>query len=328
MGELTRNTSFIPVTITDGDGSIYERFAGQSFACLPASSSSTMTFNFASGNQYKSFHRIGLTADALSAATTNVTSYTIYQNGALITPLAFPLTLTQGDTIYIEIVATNTALAASVELTMDGIASPVSFSSAAYYFPLTTVWLENMVQAANHFVESDQSYQGTGTNTAQPSSGGVPGTDYLTDLIFDTPLAGSFEMIVQQDKPINSFCCFGIGNRTSYADNWFDRRTRMNYSWQLSQGDCRVVEAGTIRAVIGIDNPDQMLFRIKGTVAAGVGTITYHYSNDNGSTWTLAFTSVVTYAPATNWYQEQVHRYTDATRKNYGIFTPCKMVQL
>jgi hypothetical protein len=265
--------------------------------------------------------------DLSDVTLTNVTSYNLYINNVLqAQPLAFPISITQGDTVYIEVVPTSTASAAKIEFLVDGLGSVLKYDSLSYFYPRTTVWVENMTQVADNSLHTDQTYKGTGSNTAlTPNTGGVPGTDYVTDTIFDTPVSGNFEMLIQPDRPGSGYNFYGLGDRTTRADNWYQRQYRTTYAWEIKDNDIRVRELSTLRFVGAILNATEAWYRIKGTVAAGVGTVTYHYSTDEGATWTLVYTSLITYAPALQLYAMQCHQYSDSTRFNRGIYNPPRL---
>jgi hypothetical protein len=264
------------------------------FTSTSGGASSTITFNYASGNQYKSFHRVGATASATAVATTNVASYTVYQNGALITPLTFPLTLTQGDKLYVSIVPTNAALAASIELTADGIANPVAFNSLSYYYPRTMSFKENAVELADMMLHTDQALKGT----ANLGSG-------LGNCIYGDPVAGEWDMIYVPAQ-WNYTGRFNIGmNDRSTSDTTANRYSRVRYCISLFTNSIEIFEFNVNKASVGVANNNMMHMMIRSRLTApGVYTVTYHYSSDNQASWVLLYTSLSTHDGTVNFYPD------------------------
>ena len=283
------------------------------FTSTSGGASSTITFNFASGNQYKSFHRIGATASATAVATTNVASYAIYQNGALITPLTFPLTLTQGDKLYVSIVPTNAALAASIELTADGIANPVAFNSLSYFYPRTTIFTEN-VTFIDKFLHTDQCLKGNGNINARE-----------TNAIYTPALTGAWELIgdvTRLNGASGSTMMLGV-NDQSGTNTPANRYTRVRYGMRVLTSSIEVYEANVNKATVALAYAEQFHLRIKSVYTSpGVYTIAYYYSNDNKVTWTLVYTSLSTYDGTTALYADQNIFYG-----YYGEHQPPQLVQ-
>ena len=296
MATLTRDANFIPVVVTDSDGP-HDVYAGGTYTCLPCPpSASTVTFNYASGNQYKSFHRVGFVGSVTAAALTNVTSYTMYKNGVLITPLILPVALAQDDTLYVEIVATNPALAASVEFTVSGITSAVSFASESTYMPKGHYNLQNLVAFPNFHLKSDASVRGNGLTTAD-----------VNGVIWDTPIIGDFEILFRPSGFLtveNANSVFGL-NDLSGSLTPAPRLNRIRYGIStITYNNYRIYESGVLRISLGTPVFQWQWAKIE--VIAG--TVKYYYSVDDGASWVLVYTSLVPYNGTTPLYADWTPR--------------------
>lgn len=262
------------------------------FTSIGGSASSTMTFNYASGNQYKSFHRIGFVGEITAANLTNVTSYTIYQNGALITPLVFPVVLAQNDTFYVEVTATNTANPAAIELEVDGITTPVTFASGTTYMPKGHYNLQNLVAFPNFHLNSDASVRGNGLVTND-----------VHGVIWDTPIIGDFEILFRPSGWLtieNTNSVYGL-NDLSGTLTPAPRLNRIRYGIStITYNSFRVYEGGVIRTTVS-----PTIFQWQwGKIEVIAGTVKYYYSTDDGATWVLVYTSLSAYNGTTPLYAD------------------------
>ena len=275
-------------TVTDGDGSNHSVPSGGSYTCIPINNNITWTAGV--GNQDIIYRIMGFDGSVTAQSLTNVSSYLFYKNDVLTT---VPFSFTNGDRIWMQITRSNTALAASVGWNTTGITNPVSISSTTYYKPRTTIFTENSTLV--HDVLDGARVNGTGSTSG-----------YLTNAIFSNPVKGAFELIWEPALFNQGSLQFGLNNQSG-TNTPPNRFPRMRYSIMFSTNSVLLYESGNPGAVITVQYNYNFHWRIKSTLTSpGVYTITYSYSTNNKSTWTLLYTSTLTHNGTVNFYADWI----------------------
>jgi hypothetical protein len=274
-------------------------------------------FEFGVGKQNNVEGRINWIGDIVDVSLTNVTSYTLHKNEVLVPqPIAFPLSITQNDRLYVTVVRTNPAALASVDFLVEGVSGLLKYPSLDYYYPMSTIFTETVVRLPNEFNETSLAFRADN-----------PTINWYANYIASNPLVDNFELIIPPNTPLSTAgaTVFGL-NDQSGSNTPAGRPNRTSYFFGLLPNVWQIYEKpNTLKAQLSFNLTTGNWFKIVGTVVAGVGTITYYRSTDNGVTWTLLYTSLTTYAAGTSFYYDFQHVLGSGS---YVRFVSARHVQL
>lgn len=293
MAIIERNASMIPVTIIDGMTTVYE-YAGATYTCSAAPSSAVVGLHFQHNKAHRQFIRWPIDCTITSVTTTNLTSYDIWVNDVLVTPLSLPLSMTQGDRVYTKITHVGGGNA-QVDLTCLGISSPIIYNSQDYAYPRTMIHKENVKQVTNYLHFTDQAMQGQGSTTS-----------FQTNCVFGDPIVGSFNIYWEPAHwNFTGQHTFGL-NDLSLPFNTLNRYPRMQYCIMLDANNVKIYESGVLKATIVLPYNQMFHYRVfsKFMAPSGPWGITYYYSTDNTSTWNVLYVSLVTHNGTTDFYPD------------------------
>jgi len=246
------------------------------------SASNIIGLHFQHNRAHKQFIRWPLDSTITGVTTTNLTSYDIWVNDVLITPLSFPISMVQGDRVYAAITHTMSGNA-QIDLDVAGIAVPIIYNSLDYYHPRTMIHKENVKQNTLWMHQTDQAIQGQG-NTAS----------FQTNCVFGDSINDSFIMIYE--PALWNFTgqhTFGL-NDLSLPYNTVNRYPRMRYCIMLDANAVKIYEFGILKATITLPYNQMFHYRFfsKFSTPPGAYSMTYQYSTDNMATWNSLYVSL------------------------------------
>ncbi len=283
MAIIERNASMIPVTIIDGMTTVYE-YAGATYTCSAAPSSAVVGLHFQHNKAHRQFIRWPIDCTITSVTTTNLTSYDIWVNDVLVTPLSLPLSMTQGDRVYTKITHVGGGNA-QVDLTCLGISSPIIYNSQDYFYPRTMIHKENVKTLTNWMHFTDQSLIGDG-NTAS----------FQTNCVWGDGFKNTFTYVYEPGHwNFTGQLTFGL-NDLSLPYNTVNRYPRMRYCIMLDANAVKIWEFGVLKTTVALPYNQVFSYRIlskENPAGSGIFTIGYFYSNDNETTWTLLYSSTL-----------------------------------
>jgi hypothetical protein len=253
-------------------------------------STSTMLVSYASNTNKNIFFRIGFTGELTSEILTNVTSYQMWVNDTLVTPLTFPFTVNQNDRVFVSITRT-VAGAASVKFNVKGISDPVTFTqNSKLAYPRYMLHKENVIALNDYLLNTDQSIKGQGSTTS-----------FQTNCVWGDPIKGRCEMVYEPSHwNFTGQLAFGL-NDLSLPFNTVNRYPRMRYCIYLNTSNVQIYEFGVLKATIALTTNQLFYYRISSPSAAG-GSIIYEYST--GLSYSTLYTSTLLYDGTTDLYPD------------------------
>lgn len=274
-----------PVEITDGDGATYSIPAGGSFSCLPQLIQVENTYAFFPFDSNVIFYRAGFDGALLSEGiNNNIATYSIYKNGNLET---LPIYFSKDDRFYIQVQrSTSNSQPATLYLNTLGLATPLTYTSKSYYYPLRMIHVEGVTNSVTSMLETDQAIKGTG----QVAS-------FFTNCVWSNPVGPAFNVV---NPPTHwNFTgqhCWGL-NDLSGSYNTVPRYNRMNYCIFFNANDVRIYEKGVLVTTITLAYNQMYHWKITSKFnAGGFYNISYFYSNNDESTYTLLYASTATHS--------------------------------
>jgi len=260
-------------------------------------STSTMLVSYNTNTTKNIFFRIGFTGELTSETLTSVTSYQMWVNDTLVTPLSFPFTVNQNDRVHMSITRSATGVAASVKFDVKGIGSSVVYTqNAKETYPRYMLHKENVIAFNDYLLNSDQSILGQGSTAS-----------FFTNCVWGDPIKGKFDFIYE--PALWNFTgqhCFGLNN-LSTAYNVIPRYNRMIHCIMLDANAVKIYELGVLKTTLGLTYNQMRTWRInsKETFAgSGVYEVSYWDSTDNGASWTLDYISTISHNGSVDFYPD------------------------
>jgi hypothetical protein len=263
-------------------------FAPSGGALVP---SSTITWQFGNNpHQDKQFTRMGFDGTVTSITPHNVTSYNIYINNVVTNS---PFVFVKGDEVFIEIIRTNPSQSAHLEWMTDGINAPLTYQSQHYFIPRTFKFRENINIIGDY--TNGIGIQGNGSTAS-----------FLTNIIFEDYVQGNFQVVFEPAHyNFTGQLTFGLNNQGT-TNTPVNRYPRMIHCIMLDANAVKIYELGVLLATITLPYNQMMHFRIysKLNIISGVYENTYWYSNNNMSSWSLLYTSLVNHSGTKKFYPD------------------------
>ena len=247
-----------------------------------AGASEIIGLHFQHTHAHKQFVRWPLDSTITAVNTTNLTSYNIWVNDVLVTPLTLPMSMLQGDRVYAEIDHVGSGNA-KIDLTTAGISVPITYNSLTYHHPRTMIHKENVKQVTTWLHQTDQSIEGMGNTTS-----------FQTNCVWGDAIKDAFTMIYEPAHyHFTGQRTFGL-NDLSLPYNTLNRYPRMRYCIMLDANAVKIWEFGVLKATITLIYNQMMHFRFfsKFSTPPGAYSMTYQYSTDKMVTWNTLYVSL------------------------------------
>ncbi|NIV12888.1 MAG: hypothetical protein GWN62_16885 [Aliifodinibius sp.] len=273
----------IDPTIKKFNGNVGQFFTGLAFVAPPVvSTDGVATFDFPvrPGQDWIFFRaQFDFDLDIGNATGTNTSVVNWYKNNVLQTGT---LSAVAGDRIRVQVTRTNSALAASVDVDMTGIENDVTITAQNFFFPRLTGFATNCS-------ESDDLVHGRFTDSLLFSNGGTSG--YRVAATSDFTIQSPCEMIYSTPSDYTQYW-FGFNDEVTVTFPGTTYYNRCRYAIRPFNGlRADVVELGTFKFT---SNTKQLQSWVK--IADDGSTVKYYYSDDQGTTWNLYYTSLLSYS--------------------------------
>lgn len=239
---------------------------------------------FQHNRAHRQFLRWPIDTTITAVSTTNLTSYTMWVDDVLVTPLSLPLNISKGARVFAQITHVGSGTA-TINLTCSGFTQNFTFQSGTYYYPRTMIHKENVKALTFYMIDTDQVIQGQGGTAS-----------FDTNVVFGDKVTDVFQMIWEPAHwNFTGQLTFGL-NDLSLPYNTLNRYPRMRYCIMLDANAVKIWEFGVLKATITLAYNQMFYYSISSKYNAGLGAyeVTYRYST-NGTSYSLLYASLTTF---------------------------------